>query len=106
MSKENEYIECPHCGHVNPPGTQLCQACGLLINDDYDKKKIKDVMRYDGCAVRSKVKSSSLFDKNWIFFTSILNGVIIIPIIFITSAIGTILPQEDFITVGDDAAYY
>ncbi|HJB78129.1 MAG TPA: cytochrome c biogenesis protein ResB [Candidatus Nosocomiicoccus stercorigallinarum] len=106
MSKENEYIECPHCGHVNPPGTQLCQSCGLLINDDYDKKKIKDVMRYDGSAVRSKVKSSSLFDKIWIFFTSIRNGVIIIALIAIASAIGTILPQEYFIPVGVDAADY
>ena len=106
MSSENDSIKCPHCGHVNPPGTQLCQSCGLLINEDYDKKKIKDVMRYDGSAVRSKVKSSSLFDKIWIFFTSIRNGVIIIALIAIASAIGTILPQEYFIPVGVNASDY
>lgn len=97
---ELKEIKCPHCGHVNPPGTQLCQSCGLMINEDYDKKKIKDVMRYEGSAVRSKVKSQSIFDKIWIFFTSIKVGVVIIALIAIAAAIGTILPQQYFIPIG------
>ncbi|CAD2075749.1 cytochrome c biogenesis protein ResB [Phocicoccus pinnipedialis] len=103
---ELKEIKCPHCGHVNSPGTQLCQSCGLMINEDYDKKKIKDVMRYDGSAVRSKVKSQSIFDKIWIFFTSIRNGVIIIALIALAAAIGTILPQQYFIPIGVDPEVY
>ena len=41
-NSENKEIICSHCGHVNPPGTQLCQSCGKMINENYDKKKIKD----------------------------------------------------------------
>lgn len=99
---ELKEIKCNHCGHVNPPGTQLCQSCGKMINEDYDKKKIKDLMRYDGSAVRSKVRSQSIFDKIWNFFTSIKVGVSIIAIIAIAAAIGTILPQEYFIPIGAD----
>lgn len=94
---EQKEIKCNHCGHVNPPGTQLCQSCGKMINEDYDKKKIKDLMRYDGSAVRSKVRSQSIFDKIWNFFTSIKVGVGIIALIAISAALGTILPQEYFI---------
>lgn len=101
--KENKHdITCSHCGYVNPPGTQLCQSCGKMINENYDKKKIKDLMRYDGSAVRSKVKSKSIFDKIWNFFTSIKVGVGIIAIIAIAAAIGTILPQEYYIPIGAD----
>jgi len=99
---ELKEIKCNHCGHINPPGTQLCQSCGKMINEDYDKKKIKDLMRYDGSAVRSKVRSQSIFDKIWNFFTSIKIGVTIIALIAIAAAIGTILPQEYFIPVGVD----
>lgn len=99
---ELKEIKCNHCSHVNPPGTQLCQSCGKMINEDYDKKKIKDLMRYDGSAVRSKVRSQSVFDKIWNFFTSIKVGVTIIALIAISAAIGTILPQEYFIPIGAD----
>lgn len=101
-----EEIKCSACQHVNPPGTQLCQSCGNLINKDYDKKKIKDVMRYDGSAVRSKVRSQTLYDKIWNLFTSVRNGVIIIALIAIAAAIGTIFPQEYFIPIGANAEEY
>lgn len=68
---ELKEIKCESCGHVNPQGTQLCQSCGKMIDSDYDKNKIKDLMRYDGSAIRSKTRSRSIFDKIWIFFTSI-----------------------------------
>lgn len=103
---ELKEIKCGSCGHVNPPGTQLCQSCGKMINSDYDKKKIKDLMRYDGSAVRSKVRSKSIFDKIWIFFTSIKVGVSIILAIAVAAAIGTIFPQEYFIPIGVDPGDY
>lgn len=103
---ELKEIKCESCGHVNPPGTQLCQSCGKMINNDFDKKKIKDVMRYDGSAIRSKTRSKSIFDKIWIFFTSIKVGVVIILLLAIAAAIGTIFPQEYFIPVGVNPAEY
>lgn len=103
---ELKEIKCESCGHVNPPGTQLCQSCGKMINSDYDKKKIKDVMRYDGSAIRSKTRSKSIFDKIWIFFTSIKVGVTIILLIAIAAAVGTIFPQEYFIPIGVNPADY
>lgn len=99
---ELKEIKCNSCGHVNPPGTQLCQSCGKMINEDYDKKKIRDLMRYDGSAIRSKTRSRSFFDKIWIFFTSVKVGVTIILLIALAAAVGTIFPQEYFIPVGAD----
>lgn len=102
---QEETIKCS-CGHINPPGTQLCQNCGQLINDDYDKKKTTDVMRYDGQAVRSKTKNKTVMDKVWIFFSSVRTGVTLLVLTVIASAIGTMFPQEYFIPVGEDPATF
>lgn len=98
---QDQPIKC-QCGHVNPPGTQLCQNCGRLINDNYDKKKTTDVMRYDGQAVRSKTKNRTLLDKIWIFFSSVKTGVTLLVLTVLASALGTMFPQEYFIPVGED----
>src|SRR5699024_11622128 len=72
----------------------------------------RNVTGYQTCAlsicsaVRSKVRSQSIFDKIWNFFTSIKIGVTIIALIAIAAAIGTILPQEYFIPVGVDPLQY
>ncbi|RXK19301.1 cytochrome c biogenesis protein ResB [Macrococcus sp. DPC7161] len=102
---EEKTIMCT-CGHVNPPGTQLCQSCGKLINDDYDKKKTTDIMRYDGSAVRSKTKNKTLLDKVWNFFASVKTGVTLLVITVIASAIGTLFPQQYFIPLGQDPATF
>ncbi|MGV2875219.1 cytochrome c biogenesis protein ResB [Macrococcus capreoli] len=102
---DEQMIKC-QCGHINPPGTQLCQNCGRLINDDYDKKKTTDVMRYDGQAVRSKTKNRTLLDKIWIFFSSVKTGVTLLVLTVIASALGTMFPQEYFIPVGQDPATF
>ncbi|KKK34736.1 cytochrome c biogenesis protein ResB [Salinicoccus sediminis] len=99
---ELKEIKCESCGHINPPGTQLCQSCGKMIDSDYDQNKIKDLMRYDGSAVRSKTRSKSIFDRIWIFFTSVKVGVSIILAITVAAAIGTIFPQEYYIPIGVD----
>lgn len=93
---QSKTIQCT-CGHINPPGTQLCQNCGRLINDDYDKKKTTDVMRYDGQAVRSKTKNKTLIDKIWVFFSSVKTGVILLVLTIVAAAMGSLLPQEYFI---------
>lgn len=102
---EDKNIICT-CGHVNPPGTQLCQNCGRLINDDYDKKKTTDVMRYDGSAVRSKTKNRTWLDKLWNFFASVKTGVTLLVLTVISAAMGSLLPQQYFIPANEDPATY
>lgn len=95
-----EKIKC-ECGHVNPEGTVLCEACGKPIEenqhiDGNDKKKLLN-MRYDGTARRSQTYNRSIIDKIWSFFSSVKVGVWLIVLALIGSAIGSILPQEMYI---------
>lgn len=105
MSNSNKQIVC-ECGFKNPEGTQLCLNCGRLINDDYDKKKTTDVMRYDGQAIRSKTKNRTLLDRVWNFFASIKTGVTLLVITVIAASIGTIFPQEYFIPMNINPEQY
>lgn len=93
-------IKC-ECGHVNPEGTVLCEACGKPIEENQyiegnDKKKLLN-MRYDGSARRSQTYNKSLVDKTWAFFSSVKVGIILIVLTLIASAVGSILPQEMYI---------
>lgn len=89
------------CGHFNPEGTILCEACGKPIEenqhlDGNDKSKLLN-MRYDGSARRSLTYNRTIVDKIWNFFSSVRNGVILIVIALIASGIGTIFPQAMYI---------
>ncbi|WP_188453818.1 cytochrome c biogenesis protein ResB [Virgibacillus oceani] len=106
-------IKCD-CGHVNPEGTVLCEACGKPIEenqhiDGNDKRKLLN-MRYDGSARRSQTYNKSIVDKIWSFFSSVKVGVWLIVIALLASAIGTIFPQEMYIPANavsrDPAVYY
>ncbi|SHF57834.1 cytochrome c biogenesis protein ResB [Ornithinibacillus halophilus] len=106
-------IKC-ECGHVNPEGTVLCEACGKPIEgnqhiDGNDKKKLLN-MRYDGTARRSQTYNKSIIDKIWSFFSSVKVGVWLIVLALIASAIGTIFPQQQYIPIDaisrDPAIYY
>lgn len=106
-------IKC-ECGHVNPEGTVLCEACGKPIEGNQsiegnDKRKILN-MRYDGSARRSQTYNRSLIDKTWNFFSSVKVGVWLIVIALIASALGTIYPQSMYIPDGaisrDPAIFY
>src|SRR5699024_1743749 len=84
-----------------PEGTVLCEACGKPVEknqyiDGNDEKKLLN-MRYDGSARRSQTYNQSIVDKIWNFFSSVRNGIILILIALIASAIGTIFPQEMYI---------
>lgn len=85
-------VKC-ECGHVNPPGTILCEACGKILDPATEKKAILD-MRYEGSARRSQTYNRTIIDKIWNFFSSVKVGVVLIVLALIASAIGTILPQE------------
>ncbi|WP_439649455.1 cytochrome c biogenesis protein ResB [Lentibacillus daqui] len=106
-------VKC-ECGHVNPEGTVLCEACGKPIEgnqhiDGNDKRKLLN-MRYDGSARRSQTYNKSIIDKIWSFFSSVKVGVWLICLALVASAIGTIFPQEQYIPADavsrDPAVYY
>ncbi|WP_047982430.1 cytochrome c biogenesis protein ResB [Ornithinibacillus contaminans] len=108
-----KHIKC-ECGHVNPEGTVLCEACGKPIEgnqhiDGNDKKKLLN-MRYEGSARRSTTFNKSIVDKVWSFFSSVKVGVWLIVIALIASGIGTILPLEQYIPANaisrDPAIFY
>ncbi|WP_274309648.1 cytochrome c biogenesis protein ResB [Solibacillus daqui] len=90
------------CGHENSEGTNLCQKCGSPLSEEEKSKKIAD-MRYEGTAIRSKTYNKSIIDKIWNFFSSVKVGIALIIINLIAASIGTILPQEFYISVATDA---
>lgn len=105
-------IKC-ECGHINPEGTVLCEACGKPIEknqylDGNDNKRLLN-MRYEGSARRSQTYTRSIVDKTWSFFSSVKVGIWLIVIALIASALGTIFPQEMYIpaeAVSRDASIF
>ncbi|MBT2582014.1 cytochrome c biogenesis protein ResB [Planococcus sp. ISL-109] len=96
------------CGHENPPGTVLCESCGRPLNEQEENKELAD-MRYEGTARRSQTYNKSVIDKIWNFFSSVKIGVSIIIILLIAAALGTILPQQQYVPANTEAtieAYY
>lgn len=92
-----EKMQCT-CGHINPPGTVLCESCGRSLTEKEQNSKLVD-MRYEGTARRSQTYNKSIVDKIWNFFSSVKVGVSIIVALLVAAAIGTILPQEQYVTV-------
>jgi cytochrome c biogenesis protein len=88
-------VKC-ECGHVNPHGTVLCEACGKVLDEESPAKSLLD-MRYEGSARRSQTYNKTIVDKIWNFFSSVKVGVWLIVITLVASAAGTILPQEMYI---------
>jgi cytochrome c biogenesis protein len=88
-------VKC-ECGHVNPHGTVLCEACGKVLDEQSQNQPLLD-MRYEGSARRSQTYNKSIIDKIWNFFSSVKVGVWLIVITLVASAAGTILPQEMYI---------
>jgi len=106
-------IKC-ECGHINPQGTVLCEACGKPVEanqhlDGNDEKKLLN-MRYEGTARRSQTYTKSIIDKTWGFFSSVKVGVWLIILALVGSMLGTLFPQEQFIPANavsrDPAIYY
>ncbi|WP_313798442.1 cytochrome c biogenesis protein ResB [Cytobacillus sp.] len=99
-----KHVKC-ECGHVNPHGTILCEACGRVLQESEKDKKLVD-MRYEGSARRSQTYNKTIIDKIWNFFSSVKVGVWLIVITLIASALGTIFPQEMYIPPIMPAAEY
>ncbi|EIT86548.1 ResB protein required for cytochrome c biosynthesis-like protein [Fictibacillus macauensis ZFHKF-1] len=99
-----EKITC-ECGHVNPFGTEICEACGKPLQNVDSTKLIN--MRYEGGAVRSQTYKKHSIDKIWNFFSSVKVGIWIIVLILVAAAIGTIFPQQMYIPpTADPSTYY
>ncbi|MEO2074298.1 MAG: cytochrome c biogenesis protein ResB [Bacillus sp. (in: firmicutes)] len=96
-------VKC-ECGHVNPHGTVLCEACGKVLNDQDNDKQLLD-MRYEGSARRSQTYNKTFIDKIWNFFSSVKVGVWLIIITLIASTLGTILPQKMYINLPPEVYY-
>ncbi|KOF11227.1 cytochrome C biogenesis protein [Planococcus glaciei] len=92
-----EKMQCK-CGHVNPPGTVLCESCGRSLTEKEQNSKLVD-MRYEGTARRSQTYNKTIVDKIWNFFSSVKVGVSLIVVILVAAAIGTILPQQQYVDV-------
>ncbi|MFE8702626.1 cytochrome c biogenesis protein ResB [Cytobacillus sp. FJAT-54145] len=97
-------VKC-ECGHVNPHGTILCEACGKGLEEGNKNETLLD-MRYEGSARRSQTYNKTIIDKIWNFFSSVKVGVWLIVITLIASSFGTILPQEMYIPPVMPAAEY
>lgn len=95
-------IKC-ECGHTNPVGTLLCESCGKPLQKDAGEE-FPD-MRYDGVSRRSQTFSRTIVDKIWNFFSSVRVAIILIIIVLLASIIGTIFPQEMYITGPAEQVY-
>lgn len=93
------------CGHQNPVGTVLCEACGKPLTEEAEAQPILE-MRYDGVARRSQKANPGLIDRVWNFFSSVKVAIYLILITLIGSSLGTIFPQESTFLNIDGSVYY
>ncbi|WP_078545984.1 cytochrome c biogenesis protein ResB [Litchfieldia alkalitelluris] len=98
-----EQITCT-CGHANRHGTIFCESCGRTIEEKKTQKLLD--MRYEGSARRSQTYNKTVVDKIWNFFSSVKVGVWLIVVTLVTSAVGTIFPQEMYIPPTVDASEF
>ncbi|MBM7694845.1 cytochrome c biogenesis protein [Peribacillus deserti] len=97
-------VKC-ECGHINPVGTALCEACGRVVGEEAESSKLLD-MRYEASPRRSQNYNRTSVDKIWSFFSSVKVGIWLIVLTLIASALGTIFPQEMYIPPNMPAVDY
>ncbi len=94
------------CGHQNPAGTVLCEACGKPL-DEKDRESADNLeMRYDGVARRSQRVNPGIIDLIWNFFSSVKIAIYLIVLTLLGSMLGTIFPQESTFLNIDASTYY
>ncbi|NMO96938.1 cytochrome c biogenesis protein ResB [Paenibacillus lemnae] len=93
------------CGHQNPVGTVLCEACGKPLADEAASQDILE-MRYDGVARRSQKENPGVIDLVWNFFSSVKVAIYLIIMTTIGSMLGSIYPQESTFLNIDPSVYY
>ncbi|WP_422660766.1 cytochrome c biogenesis protein ResB [Paenibacillus sp. EC2-1] len=93
------------CGHQNPTGTVLCEACGKPLTEDAESQTVLE-MRYDGIARRSQKSNPGFIDRIWNFFSSVKVAIYLIILTLVGSMLGTIFPQESTFLNIDPSTYY
>lgn len=94
------------CGHQNPVGTVLCEACGKPQHlEDLESTEPLE-MRYDGIARRSQKSDPNIIDLVWNFFSSVKVAIYLIVITLLGAMLGTIYPQENAFINMDPSVYY
>lgn len=93
------------CGHQNPTGTVLCEACGKPLTEEAEAQPVLE-MRYDGVARRSQKENPGVIDRVWNFFSSVKVAIYLILFTLIGSSLGTIFPQESTFLNIDPSVYY
>ncbi|MFD2371817.1 cytochrome c biogenesis protein ResB [Brevibacillus sp. GCM10020057] len=86
------------CGHTNPIGTLLCESCGKPLDVEIEQTEFPD-MRYEGMARRSQTYTRKLIDRVWNWFSSVKVAIGIILVLLVSSAAGTLFPQQQYIPV-------
>ncbi|MFD3258813.1 cytochrome c biogenesis protein ResB [Paenibacillus lentus] len=96
------------CGHQNPVGTVLCEACGKPQHEEKSENSSELLeMRYDGVARRSQRANPNFIDKIWNFFSSVKVAVYLISITLVGAMLGTVFTQETmFVKNFNPAVYY
>ncbi|WP_141235082.1 cytochrome c biogenesis protein ResB [Terribacillus saccharophilus] len=85
--------KCSICKHENNLFSEECHHCGSTLKGKLD-------MRYEGAGRRSQQRNQTLIDKVWRFFASVRNGMYILLMTLLATALGTILPQRTYIPIG------
>ncbi|WP_379129086.1 cytochrome c biogenesis protein ResB [Paenibacillus sp. sgz500958] len=93
------------CGHQNPVGTVLCEACGKPLGDEGTLTDHLE-MRYDGVARRSQRANPGIIDLVWNFFSSVKIAIYLIVLTLLGSMLGTIFPQESTFLNIDPSTHY
>ncbi|MFE4710959.1 cytochrome c biogenesis protein ResB [Paenibacillus sp. NPDC056722] len=93
------------CGHQNPVGTVLCEACGKPLDETGNSSENLE-MRYDGVARRSQRSNPNVIDLVWNFFSSVKIAIYLIVLTLLGSMLGTIFPQESTFLNIDASTYY
>lgn len=94
------------CGHQNPVGTVLCEACGKPLDENEIRSGENLEMRYDGVARRSQRVNPGIIDRVWNFFSSVKIAIYLIVLTLLGSMLGTIFPQESTFLNIDASTYY
>ncbi|MNO37961.1 Cytochrome c biogenesis protein CcsB [compost metagenome] len=94
------------CGHQNPVGTVLCEACGKPLEAEEQHSSGNLEMRYDGVARRSQRVNPGVIDLVWNFFSSVKIAIYLIVLTLLGSMLGTIFPQESTFLNIDASTYY
>jgi cytochrome c biogenesis protein len=84
--------QCPVCKKEKQQSEKFCSQCE-------EQRKNWD-MRYEGALRRSQQQKRTVIDNVWRFFSSVRNGMYILIVTLLATALGTILPQRAYIPPG------